>query len=97
MQAPAAHEAVARKLESMGVKAARGQAGKAIIARTIRGWCEEVSADVGRHGEGAQAYDELINDPKGSTTNDLLPKQAQTVLLDRLAALAKKIRAQEGA
>jgi len=96
MKTPAAHEAVARNLKGAGIKPARGRVG-AITARTIRGWCEEVSADVGRNGEAAQTYDLLIKDPRGSATNGLRPKQARTVLLGRLAAVARKIRAQEGA
>jgi hypothetical protein len=96
MSVPAANKTVAHTLRAEGVKPARGRAGT-ITARTIRAWCEEVSADVGRHGEAAQTYDGLINDPKGSLTEGSPPKEARTVLLDRLTATAKRIRAQEGA
>ena len=96
MEHPAAHKAVASTLTASGIKPARGRA-KAITARTISGWCEEVRADVGRHSDAARTFDLLINDPKGSPMNGLPPKQARTVLLDRLAATAQKIRAQEGA
>jgi hypothetical protein len=88
MKAPAAHQAVASALKRVGIKPARGRAEKSITARTIRGWCEEVSVDVGRHGEAAQTYDLLIKEGVA------LPKQA---LLDRLTETAKVIRAQEGA
>ena len=93
MQAPAARSAVARTLRAVGVKPARGRAG-AITERTVLGWCEEVSADVGRRGEAAQTYDLLMAD---TTTNELPARQMRKVLLDRLAATAKKVRAQEGA
>jgi hypothetical protein len=95
LNAPAARIAVARCLKGTGVKPARGRAG-AITERTIGGWCEQVSADVGRHGEAAQTYDYLIADPRGSVTR-LPPAQARHDLLKRLAKTAKDIRAHEGA
>jgi hypothetical protein len=94
MLAPAAQKAVAQKLKISGIKSARGAG--TISARTVRGWCEHVSEDVGRHSEAAQTYDFLITDPE-AVTDGLAPSQARTVLLDRLGALTKKIRAQEGA
>jgi hypothetical protein len=96
MEARNAHKAVANTLKGLGVKPARGSAGT-ITARTIRGWCEEVSADVGQHGEAAQAYYYLMNDPKGSDINELPPTEARDVLFNRLAAVVRTIRAHEGA
>jgi hypothetical protein len=95
MNAPAAHIAVARCLKGADVKPARGRAGAIITKRTIRGWCEQVSADVGRHGEAAQTYDLLTTDPTAGVTTKLPPKKARTILLRRLVEAAKKIRAQE--
>jgi hypothetical protein len=95
MQAATAHKVVAHKLKSMAVRAGRGRAGT-MTARTIRGWCEEVNADVGRRGEAAQTYDHLISDPRGRN-NKLTPVQARSALLRRLASVVQKIRAQEGA
>ena len=96
MSAPTAYETVARILKAEGVMPARGGAGT-ITARTIRGWCEEVSVDVGLHNEAAQTYADLINDPRGTFTKGSPPEQARIILLDWLTATAKKIRAREGA
>jgi hypothetical protein len=96
MPAEAARKAVSRTLKNLGISPARGRA--SITARTIRGWCERVRADVGRHGEAAQAYDGLIAaDPKDRATDGLPPTELRTALLGRLAEMAKKIRAHEGA
>jgi hypothetical protein len=92
MLAPTAHEAVAHKLKGIGVTPARGRG--RLTARTVRGWCQEVRTDIGRHGESAQTYDELI---AVDDTNGLPPQQSRTVLLNRLAEAAKKVRAHEGA
>jgi hypothetical protein len=91
-----ARDAVARTLKAARVKPARGRA-QIITRRTIRSWCEEVSADVGRHGEAAQTYDPLINDPSLSPATHLPPLKARAVLLEWLAVTARRIRAQEGA
>jgi hypothetical protein len=68
-----------------------------ITARTIRGWCEAVSADVGGHGLAAQTYNLLASDQSEDLTNELSPEQRRTALLDRLGATPKKIRGDEGA
>jgi hypothetical protein len=96
MHAPAAHKAVAKTLKSAGIKPARGR-NATITARTIRGWCEEVSADFGRRGEAAQTYDLMLEGPRDHTTSDLPPEQARALLVDRLATVARRIRADEGA
>jgi hypothetical protein len=51
-----ARESVARVLRKQGVAAARGSE---VDERTVRGWYEDVAADVGRHGEAAQTFDLL--------------------------------------
>jgi hypothetical protein len=56
--APDAHADVARVVRDAGVKAARGRY-PTITGRTVRGWCEEVAADIGRCGEAAQTFDLL--------------------------------------
>jgi hypothetical protein len=96
MEVPPAHKTVASILKAEGVKLARGRAGT-MTARTIRGWCAEVSADVGRHGVAAQTYDRLISTFTGSDTNELPPADARELLLSKLAQTARAMRAHEGA
>jgi len=50
--APDAHADVAQVLRDAGVTAARGRF-PAITSRTVRGWCQEVAADIGRRGDAA--------------------------------------------
>jgi hypothetical protein len=95
MGADAAYEAVARKLNSLGITPARGA--KPTILRTIRGWCERTHADVGRHGEAAQTYDGLLSTHPRGAADGLPPRQVRAALLDQLAEMAKRIRAHEGA
>jgi hypothetical protein len=51
-----ARELVARAFRKAGVKAARGR-NPQVTARTVRGWCEKIAEDVGRHSEAAKAFD----------------------------------------
>jgi hypothetical protein len=66
---PAAYKQVARLLQKAGVTAERGRY-QGITVRTVRGWCEDVAADVSRQGEAAQTFDLLqkevqaLNDPR---------------------------------
>jgi hypothetical protein len=50
-----AWEKVAQVFRKAGVKPDRGS--KPITARTVRGWCEQVEADVRRRGQAAQTFD----------------------------------------
>jgi hypothetical protein len=95
MQLSEAHKAVATTLKSLGIKPARGRF-PTITGRIIRGWCEQVASDVGRHSEAAQTHDLLLNDPRGNIGTDLAPERAQALLLERLAAVARRMRAHEG-
>ena len=97
LQMPAAHKLVASALQKQEVKAERGR-DQGVTARTVRGWCEDVAADVSRHGEAAQTYDGLIADPDLRViTKGLPPKEARKGLLGLLAELLKKTRPQKGA
>lgn len=55
-----AYRVVALVLQRAGTAAARG--GSKVTIRTVRGWCEETAADVGRRGEAAQTFDLLERD-----------------------------------
>jgi hypothetical protein len=55
---PDAREDVARVFRDAGVTTARGRY-PTVTRRTVRGWCEEVAADMGRRGEAAQTFDGL--------------------------------------
>ena len=97
LQMPAAHKLVASALQKQEVKAERGR-DQGVTARTVRGWCEDVAADVSRRGEAAQTYDGLIADPDLRViTKGLPPKEARKGLLGLLAELLKKTRPQKGA
>ena len=55
-----AYERVAGVCRKVGMKAGRkgapGQTGE-VTARTVRGWCEDIAADIGRHSRAAQTFD----------------------------------------
>ena len=89
LTAPESREQVAKALENAGLlpsrKGSDGGAGK-FTARTVRKWCEDVSADIGKHSEAAQALDlanagftseilhglNLVSLPVGQTATSLL-------------------------
>jgi hypothetical protein len=50
-------QVVAKTLAEQGVRPERGSG--AITANTVRHWCDEVAADVGRRGTAAMAYDSM--------------------------------------
>jgi hypothetical protein len=79
--APDAHETVARLLEAERVAPGRGKG--AMTARTVRLWCEDVAADVGRHGQAAQAYDFLQKTAAARGELDV----PRDLLLERLITL----------
>ena len=58
-----ARSLVAEALVKLGVRPERGTG--QITARTVRTWCEEVAADVGRRGAGAIVYDAMFPAPAG--------------------------------
>jgi hypothetical protein len=85
--APDARKDVAHVFHNAGVKAARGQYPK-ITSRTVRGWCEEVAADVGRHGQAAQTFELLAAD----NTESAEAADKRRYYLDKLAVLIRAIR-----
>ena len=68
-----ARAVVADELRSIGVKPDRGSG--QITARTIRWWCEEVAADVGRQGVAAQRSHTLLSHP-GNKALENMPREA---------------------
>jgi hypothetical protein len=82
---PKAHETVARVLESEGVSPARGKG--PITGRTVRLWCQHVAADVGRHGEAAQAFDFLQRTAAARGELD----SPEELLLERLKRLVRDV------
>jgi hypothetical protein len=83
-----AHRIVANQLKEIGVQPERGS-GK-VTADTVRHWCVEVAADVGRRGTAAMAYDSMVADaePKISA---LTPEQARRWAIDSLAAFIQRL------
>jgi hypothetical protein len=73
---------VAAELRSIGVKPDRGSG--VITARTIRGWCDEVASDVGRHGVAAQRCYALLSHPANKALENMPPEAAKTWLQSRL-------------
>jgi hypothetical protein len=53
-----AHKAVAKQLKQLGIRPERGSGG--VTATTVRNWCDEVSADVGRRGTAAMMHDSIF-------------------------------------
>jgi hypothetical protein len=89
--APEARADVAQVFREAGVTAARGRY-PAITNRTVRGWCEAVAGDIGRHGEAAQTFDLMEKEclpPDGPTPADIRRHY--------LAKLAELIGATRGA
>jgi hypothetical protein len=84
--APDAHETVAGILQTERVTPGRGKA--SIAARTVRLWCEDVAADVGRHGQAAQTFDFLQTTSAARGELDC-PRE---LLLERLAQLVRAVR-----
>lgn len=79
---------VAAQLVACDVRPDRGS-GK-ITHRTIREWCDAISADVGRRGDDRQTFDGML------AGNKRLPrKKARQLLLARLASIARQTRARE--
>jgi hypothetical protein len=92
-----AHETVARVLTSEFVTPARGKfvtparGSSLMTARTVRLWCEDVAADVGRHREAGQAFDFLQT--VSAARCELNP--SKELLLERLVQLVRRTRSGE--
>jgi len=91
---PDARKEVARILREGGVTAARGRFPK-ITDRTVRSWCEEVAADVGRHGEAARSFDQL--ERESALPPDVEAAYAANARSHYLASLANLIQEIRGA
>ena len=84
---PAAHKLVASALQKQGVTTERGR-DQGVTTRTVRGWCEDVAADVSRESEAAQTFDRLQQEwPQNAT--DL--KHIRRKLLDDLIGLIRQL------
>jgi hypothetical protein len=57
---PQARAQVASALVKLGARPERGS--KQVTATTVRHWCDEVAADVGRHGDAAIVYHSMFTD-----------------------------------
>jgi hypothetical protein len=78
-----AHQAVAKELKRLGVRAERGSG--SVTANTVRNWCDEVSSDVGRRGTAALMHDQMIK-PREVQRFSAMPKdQARSEALAELA------------
>ena len=84
-----AHRLVAGDLVKLGVRPERGSS--PITARTVRGWCEEVAADVGRRGAAAIIYDGMFTDDERQRFSALQSDQSRSA--DALNSLAGFVKA----
>ena len=71
-----AHRRVAGDLVKLGVRPERGSS--PITARTVRGWCEEVAADVDRRDAAAIVYDGMFTDDERQRFAALQSDQARS-------------------
>ena len=99
MSRPDAYAQVAEALGKLGVRRERGVrrrrdseeiASSEITARTVRLWCEEVDADVGRHGVAAFVYDDMFTDDERQKFSSLPSDRARLEhALNSLAAFVQ--------
>lgn len=82
---------IAADLRHIGVKTDGGS--DRITARTVRGWCDDVSEDVGRHHPAAQRYDLLMADPRTAALARLPPEAAAKALRQQLVHAARALGA----
>lgn len=66
-----------------GRKGAPGQTGE-VTARTVRGWCEGIEADVGRHSRAAKIFDLHMSMAGHLAAQDAEPEIACRELLENL-------------
>jgi hypothetical protein len=96
LPAASARKLVAQTLRAAGLVAERGRY-PAITERTIRGWRENVAADVGRKGEAAQTFDLMQQDKDLAPTSGRDPASTRRELLHRLGNLIRRTRSGEKA
>ena len=83
-----ARSLVAEALVKLGVRPERGTG--QITARTVRTWCEEVAADVGRRGAGAIVYDGMFTDDERRRFSGLpSDKRRRALALNSLAGFVR--------
>ena len=87
-----ARKLVARTLKEVGLVAGRGRYA-AVTERTIRGWREDVTLDVGRKGQAAQTFDMLQQDIAPASGSD--PASIRREVLNRLSDLIRRTRSGE--
>jgi len=85
-----ANVAVAKQLTRLGVRPERGSAGE-VTVDTVRHWCEEVAADVGRRGTAAMMYDSMFTPAEVDRFSALPLDQARSHALDTLARFVQAI------
>jgi len=90
--APDAHADVAQVLRDAGVTAARGRF-PAITSRTVRGWCQEVAADIGRRGDAAQTFD--LMEKECLVADGTAPADIRRYYLGKLAGVIRATRGTE--
>jgi hypothetical protein len=84
-----AWKVVAADLRHIGVKPDRGTGH--VTARTVRGWCEEVAADIGCHGTAAKRYHQLLAHPANKVPDRISPEEAKSWLRSRLRLFATAV------
>jgi len=79
-----ANLAVAKLLTRRGVRPERGSGGE-VTVNTVRHWCEEVAADVGRRGTAAKMYASMFMPAEVDRFSALPLDQARSHALGSLA------------
>jgi hypothetical protein len=89
MARAATHKAVADILNKLGVRPGRDSA--RITARTVRGWCERVAADVGGHSIAATNANMMLTPKWQSKIKALPPTARRQFVLDALAHAVRNL------
>jgi hypothetical protein len=84
-----ANVAVAEQLRELGVRSERGSGD--VTDDTVRHWCDEVAADVGRHGTAANVYDSMFTPAEVDRFSALPLNQARSRALGSFAAFVEAI------
>jgi hypothetical protein len=86
MNRTAACIAVAKPLSALGMRPDRGS--DTLTARTIREWCDVVSADIGRQTPAAQTFDGLCAETD-VIIKGMKSEQAKKFLLEQLTSTSR--------
>jgi hypothetical protein len=84
----AAHRRVAKELGKLGVRPERGSGD--ITATTVRHWCDDVAADVGRRGPAAFVYDGMLTDCERQKFSRLPKDRARSFAVASLRAFVEE-------